>query len=187
METSLPLPIERNLFFSKDVDSDSIEELSRAIVEINENDSYLKKLYNVYDLEYKPSPIIIRIDSVGGLVYPTMGLLGIMDRSETPIHTIATGAAMSCAFMILIHGHKRFAYKHALPMYHQVSSFSYGTYQEIKENLEETKRLQKAFEKMVIEKTKITKEKLKEIVKTKLDWHISPKEALKFGVVDEIL
>jgi ATP-dependent Clp protease protease subunit len=184
---NLKLPKNRILFFGKQVDQESIEDVSKEIIEINEDDEQLKKLYAVYDLVYEPKPIKIMIDSFGGSVYNAMGLFGIMNTSKTPIYTYATGAAMSAGFMILIHGHKRFAYEHATPMYHQVSTGFWGNVQDLEEEYKETKRLQKKFEKITLERTKISKEKLKEILKTKYDWFMDAEEALKFGVVDEII
>ena len=110
-----------------------------------------------------------------------------MEKSKTPIHTIVTGAAMSCGFMILIHGHRRFAHKYSTPLYHQVSGGVIGTVKQMEERLEESKRLQKQIENMTIEKTKITRKKLKEIYDGKVDWFMSAEEALELGVVDEIL
>lgn len=185
--SNLPLPKERTLFFAKQVDQASIETLTKNILEINENDELLKKLYSVYELEYSPKPIKIMIDSFGGSVYAILGLLAIMDDSSTPIHTYVTGAAMSCGFMILIHGHRRFAYKHATPLYHQVSSAAFGKVKDMEEKLEETKRLQELLERLTLEKTKITAKKLERIYKTKKDWYMTAEEALKLKVVDEIV
>jgi ATP-dependent Clp protease, protease subunit len=185
--SNLPLPKERILFFAKQVDQSSIEALTKSIIEINENDEFLKKQYAVYDLEYNPKPIKIMIDSYGGAVYQILGLLAIIDKSETPIHTYVTGAAMSCGFMLLIHGHRRFAYKYATPLYHQVSSIAIGEVKNMEERIEETKRLQKLLEQLTLDKTKITAKKLEKIYKTKQDWYMTAEEALKLGVVDEIL
>jgi len=184
---NLPIPMKRKLYLAAQVDQDSMNELTKSIIEINDSDRELEKIYGIYDLNYIPKPIEILIDSYGGDVYNCLGLIGVMKKSETPVHTIANGAAMSCGFVILIHGHRRFAYEYATPMYHQVSSGVWGTVQDIEEDYKETKRLQTIWEKMTIEKTKITKEKLKEILSKKHDWYMTSKEALKFGVVDEIL
>ena len=185
--SNLPLPKERTLFFAKQVDQASIETLTKNILEINENDELLKKLYSVYELEYSPKPIKIMIDSFGGSVYAILGLLAIMDKSETPIHTYVTGAAMSCGFLLLIHGHRRFAYKYATPLYHQVGSAAFGKVKDMEEKLEETKRLQELLERLTLEKTKITAKKLERIYKTKKDWYMTAEEALKLKVVDEIV
>jgi ATP-dependent Clp protease protease subunit len=162
-------------------------DLTQKVIEINEDDIRLKKLYDVYSIEYKPKPIKIYIDSYGGQVYQCFGLLGVMEKSKTPIHTIVTGCAMSCGFMILISGHKRFAYKLSTPLYHQVSTTKSGTLKEIEEEIIETKRLQETIEEITLERTKITKKKLKEIYDGKIDWFMSAKEAVELGVVDEIL
>ena len=42
-------------------------------------------------------------------------------------------------------------------------------------------------EKIVLEKTKISKDKLKQVYTEKLDWYISADEALKLNIIDEIL
>lgn len=187
MAVNLELPKERNLYLQKQVDQASMGDLTQKIIEINEDDARLKKLYDVYGIEYKPKPIKIYIDSYGGQVYQCFGLLGVMEKSKTPIHTIVTGCAMSCGFMILISGHKRFAYKLSTPLYHQVSTTKSGTLKEIEEDIIETKRLQETIEEITLERTKITKKKLKEIYEGKIDWFMSSKEALELGVVDEIL
>lgn len=186
-EKTLPLPMERSIMFAKQVTQTSIEEVSKRILEINADDRHLEKLYPLYGLNYTPPPIEIFIDSYGGLVYQVNGLLAIMEKSKTEIHTICTGAAMSCGFMMLIFGHKRFAYAYATPLYHQISTSFWGTVKEGEHEMKETKRLQKLFENMVIRKTKITAKKLKQVYDGKVDWFMTAKEAKKLGVVDEII
>lgn len=187
MSTNLPLPKERNLYFQKQVDQASIGELTQKIIEINDDDKKLKKLYEVYDLSYEPKPIKIYIDSYGGYVYQCFGLLSVMEKSKTPIHTIVTGCAMSCGFMMLISGHKRFAYKLSTPLYHQVSGGAVGKVKDMEEELFEAQRLQAMLEEITLEKTKISKKKLKEIYEGKKDWFMTAKEAKELGVVDEII
>jgi ATP-dependent Clp protease protease subunit len=164
-----------------------MNKLTKAIIEINENDKYLQSLYAIHGIELTPSPIKMYIDSYGGAVYQCFGLLGVMDKSETPIHTIVTGAAMSCGFMILISGHKRFGYELSTPLYHQVSTGFRGKVQDMEESLEETKRLQKKIEDITLKRTTISRKKLTEILKRKVDWHMTSKEALDLGVIDEII
>jgi len=186
-ELILPLPNKRKLFFTKQFNQDSVAELTKNIIEINEHDELLKKLYSVYEMKYTPKPIEIMIDSYGGAVYQCMGLIAVIEESKTPVHTYVTGAAMSCGFLLLISGHKRFAYKRATPLYHQVSTGFWGKVKDMEESLVETKRLQKIIEELTLDKTKITKKKLEKIYKRKVDWYMSAEEALKLGVVDEIV
>tara|TARA_R110002020_G_scaffold356807_1_gene569308 strand:+ start:356 stop:919 length:564 start_codon:yes stop_codon:yes gene_type:complete len=187
MPTALPKPKYRNLYLPEQVTQESMNKLTKSIIEINEDDLYLIQLYKIHHIEYVPQPIQIYIDSYGGAVYQCFGLLGVMDKSATPIHTIVTGAAMSCGFMILISGHKRFGYPLSTPLYHQVSTGFRGKVQDMEESLEETKRLQTKIEQITLERTTISKKKLKEILKTKTDWYMSAEEALSLGVIDGIL
>jgi len=187
MPITLPRPKARNLYLPEQVNQESMNKLTKSIIEINEDDEYLKKLYAVHEIIYNPQPIQMYIDSYGGAVYQCFGLLGVMEKSETSIHTIVTGAAMSCGFMILISGHKRFGYKHSTPLYHQVSTGFYGKVEDMEESLAETKRLQKKIEDITFERTSISKKKLSEILKNKKDWYMTAEEALGLGVIDGIL
>lgn len=187
MSEMIRLPKSRELFFNKQVDQASIGELTKSIVEINNDDELLVKIYEAHGLTYKPRPIKIHIDSYGGYVYQCYGLLSVMEASKTPVHTIVTGAAMSCGFMILICGHRRFAHELSTPLYHQISGGAFGTIKEVQEQHEEMKRLQNKLEEIVLKKTKISKKKLKEIFETKKDWYMTAKEAKELGVVDELL
>lgn len=187
-DATIPLPMDRKLFLSAQVNQKSILDISKSILDINEDDERLRSLYGLYGINnWTPPPIDIYIDSYGGAVYQCFGLIGIMETSRTKIHTIVTGCAMSCGFMILISGHRRFTYEHSTPLFHQISSGIIGTASEIEAELFEVKRLQAKMEKLVIQKTKITRSKLDDIYNKKTDWFMSPTEALKLGVVDEII
>ena len=186
-EIKFETPKDRNLFFNKQVDQETIGKLTEDIVKINEHDEMLKKVYAIYDLDYSPKPIKIFIDSYGGYAYQCFGLLSIMNSSKTPIHTIVTGAAMSCGFMMLIHGHKRFGYPLSTPLYHQVGGVAWGKMKDVEEEYIELKRLQQILEDLTIEKTKISKKELTEIYDGKRDWYMDAEEALKLGVIDEII
>lgn len=187
MAIVLPTPKDRRLIFNKDVTQDTIGELSKQILEIGDDDSYISKIYATHDLTYTPPPIKIYIDSHGGRVYQCFGLLGIMEKSSTPIHTIVTGIAASAGFLISITGHKRFAYDKATLMYHQLSGFTMGKLKDITEKTVESERLMKLIEQHVLAHTKITASKLKEVFDAKFDWYLNAKESLKYGAIDEII
>lgn len=187
MIDQLPIPKDRDVFFSKQVEQATIEDLTKKIIEFNREDEKLTKLYTAFDQNYFCKPINIYIDSYGGAVYQGMGLFSIMDNSKTPIHTYVTGAAMSCGFLILIHGHKRFAYKNATPMFHQVSSGAFGTIKDIEESVTEVRRLQDKIVELTLKKTRIPKKKLLEVEQKKQDWFMTAQEALKLGVVDVVI
>lgn len=184
---NLENPLERNIFFYTDVTQETIGEISAIIVEIESHDIRLKKHAAVFGLEYKPDPIKFYINTPGGDAYAVLGLIGIMRNCTTPIHTIATGCAMSAGFLMAISGHKRFCYESSSYMWHEVGYMVGGKTTEHEENMVETLRIQKIIDKNIIEKTLLTAKDLKKIYRTKQDKFISAEDALKLGIVDEIL
>jgi len=57
-------PKERNLFLAQQVDQESIAKITKEIIDINENDEYLKKVYAIDGLTYDPAPIKLYISSI---------------------------------------------------------------------------------------------------------------------------
>lgn len=180
-------PKPRTLFFNKDVKDDSIGELIKEIVSINDDDEELEVVFQMNGMKYERPAIKIYIDSYGGMVYQCFGVISVIEKSKTPIHTIVTGCAMSAGFLMLISGHKRFAHRLSTPLYHQLSSKLVGSFQQISEDFDELKRLQDVIEEIVIQKTKIKKSKLDEVREKKVDWFLTAEEALQNKVIDEIL
>lgn len=187
MPLQIPIPKDRQLHFAQQVEQSTINAVSKAILEINEDDEYISKFSEIHGFTYNPKPIELYIDSYGGYVYQCMGLLGIMENSKVPIHTIVTGCAMSCGFLISIAGHKRFAYQHSTFMYHQVSSGAIGKLKDMEDDVMETKRLQKFIEEHTLAKTKLTGKDLEKCYEQKKDWYFNAKQALKSGIIDSIL
>ena len=114
-------------------------------------------------------------------------LIDVMLNSKTPIHTYCTGYAMSAAFKIFLAGHKRFATKHATFMYHQMSCIRYGKYQDLVEDREQMDYLQKSIEEYVVERTNLTQADMDDIRERKKDFYIHSKDAVKWGIIDEVI
>lgn len=187
MSHTIPAPKPRALYLAAQVDQASMAMMSTAILDINSNDEYISKMCEVHGMTYEPKPIVIYVDSYGGYVYQCFGLLSVMKNSKVPVHTIVTGCAMSCGFMIAISGHERYAYEKATFMYHQVSSGTFGKLKEMEEDIVETKRLQKIVEDHALANTGLTRKQLKENFDGKKDWYMNTKEALKYKVIDAII
>jgi ATP-dependent Clp protease protease subunit len=185
----LPHPKKRLLFFAGDVEQENIGyRIKKKILEINESDYLIKKLAAIYGFIYVPRPIKLYIDTYGGDIYTTLGLVGVIESSATPVFTYYTGSAMSAGFLILISGHKRFCYKYSSLMYHQISTESVGGEARKQEmDVDENRRIMDIIEDIITSKTKISKRKLTQIYNQKDDWYINPEEALKLEIIDEIL
>lgn len=173
----------RLYFLSDDVDNESIGQLTWNILhQLAEDDEKDKK-----EKDYKREPIKIYINSYGGKIYDMWGLIDIILNSKTPIYTYCTGYTMSAAFKIFLAGHKRYCYKHSVFMYHQMYCWRDGKYQDLVEDREEDDWLNEQIEEYVINRTNFTKNVIDDIREKKKDFYIHSDEAVKYGIVDEIL
>ena len=68
-------------------------------------------------------PIQVYINSPGGCLVSTLQIVDAIRNSKSPVYTIATGAAYSGGFFILLAGHKKMAYPNASFLFHE-GSFS---------------------------------------------------------------
>lgn len=166
-----------------DIDQSSVNDIIQDILKINKSDAQFERFY---DIKIDRKPIEIYIDSDGGEIYSSNGLISIIQESLTPIHTICTGRAMSAALNILINGHVRFGYKNSSYMYHQLSTGGYGNITEMDEHINNNLCLQSNMEDMYMNKTNIHNSLLMKIRKEKLDYYFSSDEAIKLGVIDYI-
>lgn len=137
-------------------------------------------------------PITLRIDSYGGSADATMFMVSYMKELQEKgriINTEACGACMSGGFKLLIAGSNRSAHRYCDIMVHQPNSFvyDYQSLQDKKIDYEQTLELWDLLKDYISEHTLITKEQLDEYVDKNKNWHMRPQEALKLGVIDEIL
>lgn len=136
---------------------------------------------------YVRQPIKLFINSHGGNLCDMWALVDMMLTSATPIETYCTGYAESAGLKIFLAGGRRYVTPHATLMYHQLSSWAHGTYQDIVENQKELEWHQDAIEEYVLKRTRIKHSKLKEVRERKQDWIIHASEAVKLGIADAIL
>lgn len=178
------LNTDKRLFYiSNDIDNETMGKMCfNLLYLLQEDDSKEAK-----EKDFKREPIKIYINSYGGSVYDMWSLIDIILNAKSPIYTYCTGYAMSAAFQIFLAGRKRFSTKHSTFMYHQMSCWRQGKYQDLVEDREQMDYLQKTIEEYVIDRTNLTKSDLDDIRERKRDFFINPQDALKWGIVDEIL
>ena len=166
-----------NIFLTEEVNEQSISTIQAELF-------YLTS--KMTPEESKTDPITIYINSPGGEVYSCLGLYDVMQlfiNQGYVIRTINIGLAASAAAVILLAGSK--GYRYCLPnstvMLHQPSSGTYGTITDMKIAVTEGDRLKKLLNDIV---TKHAGEQVVELMER--DAWISPEEALKFNLIDEI-
>lgn len=130
-------------------------------------------------------PIIIYIDTPGGLLAETMSVSSTIIMSKTPVITVNMAEAYSGGALLLLAGHKRYAMPYAKAMLHTGSGGVSGTF-------EQTEQAQKNYKKQVdemgvyiLERSGMD-EKLYKKNKSK-DWYLDAKEQVSAGLVHAIV
>ena len=173
----------RLFYISDDIDNSSIGSLTFDLLFLLQQDDEK----DAKEKDFKREPIKIYINSYGGSVYDMWALIDIITNSKTPIYTYCTGYAMSAACKIFLAGHKRFISKHATLLYHQMSCWRSGKYQDLVEDREEMDYLQNTIEEYVLNRTKMTKKEIQRIRENKIDYYIHADKAVELGFADEVI
>ncbi len=183
-EKNVFVNIDKRLFYlSDDIDSASVGRMCFDLLFLLQQDDEEEEQKR----DFERKPICIYINSFGGVTYDMWALIDIIEKSKTPIYTYCTGYAMSAAFQIFLSGHKRFASRHTTFMYHQMTCHRRGKYQDLVEDREEMDFINAKNEEYVIERTNITREYINDIREKKKDVYIHLEDALKLGIVDEVI
>jgi ATP-dependent Clp protease protease subunit len=159
------------------IDHVAVNEVIQDIYEINAEDAKRTTV----------EPIKLIINSFGGEVYSGLALIDVIDSSQTPIHTICHGTAMSMGLIVFASGHIRQASKYTTFMYHEALYELEGKVAFHKQELKETERIDKICDAYLISKTKFTDKILQPHRDKQAEWYFDVKTAQRYGLVDEIL
>lgn len=131
--------------------------------------------------------ISIYINSPGGSISAGMAIYDTMNFIKSNVSTICIGLAASMAAFLLSSGKqgKRYALPNSEIMIHQPLGGAKGQATEIQIAAERIIKLKKKLNKILSENTR---QKLSKIEKdTERDHFLDAKEALEYGLIDEIL
>lgn len=185
MDITKKLLSSRKILINQDIDDNLIESVVMQIELLNWEDDERSESEVGYDrMQW---PITLYINSPGGYCTTGLAIISAIEQSITPIQTVVIGKAYSMAFMILMAGHVRGAYRHADMMYHQISYGNLSDHTDIVRQVTKNDELQQRMERLVLERTHIPRKKLQQIRDARIDWHMYPEEALELGVIDCIM
>lgn len=131
--------------------------------------------------------ISLYINSPGGSITSGMAIYDTMHFIESKVSTICIGMAASMAAFLLSSGEvgKRYCLENAEVMIHQPLGGAQGQATEIKIAAERILKLKKKLNKILANNTG---KSLKKIEKdTERDYFMESSEALKYGIIDEVL
>jgi ATP-dependent Clp protease protease subunit len=171
--------IERSIFIQAEITPDHANQVFELIKFWNKIDSV-----NQTPVEER-IPIKIYINTPGGDLNAVFSIISSIKISQTPVHTITIGTGYSGGFFIGICGHKRFAYPYSSFLFHEGCSANEGDAHKFIQNAEFYKTQLSILKKITIDNTKIKETKYDKHRKD--DWYFDAEEALKYGVIDEII
>lgn len=131
--------------------------------------------------------ISIYINSPGGSITAGMAIYDTMNFITSKVSTICVGMAASMAAFLLSSGEKgkRFCLENAEVMIHQPLGGAQGQATEIKIAAERIINLKKKLNRILASNTGKTIKKIER--DTERDYFMESKEALKYGIIDDIL
>lgn len=149
----------------------------------------LKFWNNIDEMDEVPveerKPICIYINTPGGDLDAVFSIISSIKVSKTPVYTYTIGTAYSGGFFIGICGHKRFGFPYSSFMFHEGSAMDGGDAHKFIQRVEFYKAQLARLKKVVLENTKITPDEYSE--RKNNDWFMNPEEAIRYGVIDEIV
>ncbi len=131
--------------------------------------------------------IILYINSPGGIVSSGLAIYDTIKHVKPDVQTICIGSAASMAAVLLAAGSKgkRFILPHGKVMLHQPSGAATGQSSDIQIHAREIMKTKKEMNRIIAENTGKSEEEIEK--STERDFYMSAEEAIKFGIVDEIL
>ncbi len=173
MDVFSRLMMDRIIFLGVGIDTDVANIVQAQLLFLESTDS--------------ESDIQIYINSPGGVVYAGLGIYDTMQLVTPDVATICTGMAASMAAVLLTAGAtgKRSALPHARVMIHQPMGGVEGQASDIEITAREIKKLKNDLYTIISDHSGQT---LKQIEKdADRDYWMTAEEAVKYGMIDEIL
>ncbi len=167
----------RILYIPQVIDDSIVDDVSYYIIKFNMDDANIP-------VENR-KPIKLLIDSWGGEVYPTLNVMDLINISKTPVYTICMSKAFSAGGLILLAGHKRFAFENSSFMYHEGSLGFSGDRGKAKDFLDHQDAIEAKILDYVVSRTNFTREELDKT--SRKDSYYVGEELITKGVVDEIV
>ncbi len=145
--------------------------------------SVVAQLLHLASLDEK-KPISLYINSPGGSVNAGMAIYDTMKFIKPEVHTICVGQAASMAAVILSGGARRKILPHSEVMIHQPSSGVAGQASEIVIVADHIKKTRLVLNEILAKNCGRCVEEV--AMDTERDYWMNAKEALEYGIVDEI-
>jgi ATP-dependent Clp protease protease subunit len=164
-------------FLTGEIDEENIEETIKWIVYENLTCGSIPKTLSLY------------INSTGGSLNDSLGLIDIMRVSKCPVSTIGIGSICSAAFMIFSSGYKgkRYIAKNTSIMCHQYSDGIEGKHHDIKSRFKEVELTNARMINVLKENTGLDTRTIKSKLLNATDVWLTAEEMVELGIADDYI
>lgn len=194
MEIKQLEPKEKIITFFGEIKNTTVEAAIKDIAKINATDLDYSEKCRQWAVENHQeatavllTPISLYLSTCGGTCYDGMALHDVIEASRTPIEVICTGKIMSMGIIVALGSKVRKAYHNTTFMIHQVQGISIGSLREMEDTVAEASRINDMLFRIIKEKTSITDTQLNDVVQNRRDWFLTAEEALRLGIVTDII
>ena len=179
--------VDNHIYFYTDVNTQSILELNKAILRLNKDmKTYMNAANSEYNMIVRDACIYLHINSLGGYITDVLSGVDTIIKSEIPIVSIVEGYAASAATLLSVVCSKRLMTKHSTMLIHQLRGGTWGTFEQMKDDMTNSSYLQKTIKQLYLEycKGKMKKERLEKLLTR--DLMMNFKKCKKLGLVDDV-
>lgn len=156
---------------------------TQEVIYSEEDQEEIIKEYNL--------PIELYISTEGGQVPDMFSVYDCMrdTRKECEVLTFGLGKVMSAGVLLLAAGTKgkRRVGRNCRLMLHSLQGGQYGSIKELEVDIKEVKWYQQRYIESLCRETNLTERQVKNIFRRKTDTFFDAKQALAWGIVDEII
>jgi len=170
--------INNHIYFSSTITSITSFNLCKKIRSL-ENIVKLKNITQNMKLE-----IFLHLTTDGGCITSAFSIIDCMEGLSIPVHTVIDSNVSSAGTLISIHGVKRYICKNSYVLIHELRSGVIGKLSYIDDNYNNCIKIQEHINSIYINKTKINKKILKDILIK--DIQFNAEECIKMGIADEL-
>jgi ATP-dependent Clp endopeptidase proteolytic subunit ClpP len=185
--------IENHIYFTDRITMQTAHQLNvllktcelEILADMKEADDVVKKSKAKYTrIRIEPKPVYLTLSTNGGLIHAAFSVVDTIRSLRVPVHTIVNGYVASAGTLISLAGNYRFITPNSFMMIHEIRSGFWGRYSDARTEYENVSKLMEHVINYYAERTKITKERLREMLRSDND--MTAAEALEHGLVDEI-
>jgi ATP-dependent Clp protease protease subunit len=158
--------------------------------EIDDNSVEKVLKWLIYEnMDGRPKTLTLYINSIGGDVCSTFGLVDLMRTSNHTIRTIGIGNVMSAATLILSAGTRghRYITQNTSIMSHQHSEEFEGKYHDIKSRMIESDSINKRMAHILSQNSNLSEKEVKSKLLKTTDVWLTAAQTVEYGIADHIL